>query len=154
MCGICENDPCTCQRSLVVATDWINQTCSSPGCTVVIRSRVGKQPSVPVCKWCQEGNTQYRKTESVQRSHTGPVMTREEFGRDLYEAIKLQAGIETAKQKAELMRAKGLKNELSDTEQWIAAAEQHLGGLLDRGTINPADVRRILGIQSRALVLV
>lgn len=81
-------------------------------------------------------------------------MTREEFGRDLYEAIKLQSGVETAKQKAELMRAKGLKNELFDTEQWISAAEQQLGVLLDAGTINPADVRRILGIQSRALVLV
>src|SRR5689334_676195 len=90
---------CTCgwrAATLVVATDWINQTCSSPGCTVVIRSRVGHQaPGAPVCKWCQQGTAYYRIAESDPQRHFGPLVTKEEFGLDLYEAINLLSGIET-----------------------------------------------------------
>ena len=61
MCGICENDPCTCQRTLACPTDWINQECSTSGCYVIIRSRIGKQPSIPVCRWCINGESHVKR---------------------------------------------------------------------------------------------
>lgn len=61
ICAACESDPCTCQRVLACPTDWINQTCSSPGCTVVIRTRIGKQPSIPVCRWCINGESHVKR---------------------------------------------------------------------------------------------
>jgi hypothetical protein len=68
-CSRCGSDPCECQRQLAAPSDWINQTCSMAGCTVVIRSRVGKQMTMPVCKWCQSQNDWYKKsTDGQQRS--------------------------------------------------------------------------------------
>lgn len=43
-------------RQLANPNDWINQECSTPGCYVVIRSRIGHQaPGLPTCKWCEAG---------------------------------------------------------------------------------------------------
>ena len=148
LCVECENDPCTCQRQLVCPSDWINQTCSTPGCTVIIRSRIGQQdPGSPVCKWCLEGKSYYRHAESDQQHHFGPLMTKEEFGLDLYEAIELLSGIEMAKKKADLLTENGKIPAAREAELWIQDAEKKLNALLERGTIEPGDMRRLLGIQ-------
>jgi hypothetical protein len=38
-------------------SDWIIQFCSTIGCDVVIRERLGKQDAVPVCKWCMNSTS-------------------------------------------------------------------------------------------------
>ena len=135
------------QRELIVPTDWLDQTCSTLGCTVVIRSRAGKQPSVPVCKWCEQNQAYYRTTESPQRHRSGPEISLAEFGVDLYEAIKLKAEVETARKRAGLMLAKWKSREAHDAEQAVTSKEAELSTILDSGRIKPDDVRRILAIQ-------
>lgn len=134
------------QRELVVATDWINQPCSVPGCTVVIRSRVGQQPSVPVCKWCTAGTAHYRHAESAPRSRFGPCLTREEFGTDLYAAIVVQAALVQALRNLERLNAAGKKREAKRVAAEIRRLEGELTDLADRGTIAPDDLRRLLSI--------
>jgi hypothetical protein len=100
-----------------------------------------------VCKWCVEGKAYYRHAESDQQRHFGPLMTKEEFGLDLYEAITLLSGIEAAKQKAMVLTEKGKLNAAREAELWIEDAEKKLNALLEKGTIEPGDMRRLLGIQ-------
>jgi len=52
-CSVCELDPCLCERKSQPAA-WIHQTCTTPGCSTVIRSRVGSQPDTPVCRRCSQ----------------------------------------------------------------------------------------------------
>lgn len=146
-CDECYREPCVCQRALVATTDWIDQTCSTPGCHVVIRSRAGQQPSVPVCKYCEQSQAYYRTTESPQRPRGGPEISLAEFGVELYEAIKLKAEVETARKRAGLMLAKGKSREAHDAEQVVTSKEAELSVILDSGCIKPDDVRRILAIQ-------
>lgn len=54
LCRACEQFPCQCQRRHT-ATDYLVQTCSTPGCFTAIRSLASRAPSVPVCKWCDQG---------------------------------------------------------------------------------------------------
>ena len=133
--------------ALVVATDWIDQTCSTVGCTVVIRSHVGRQsPTAPVCKWCQAGTAHYRKAESAPRPNFGPCLTREEFGVDLLDAIETQASLVTAMQNLERLKFYGKKCEALRVESVVRDLEVRLHGLLDKGTIAPGDMRRLLTI--------
>lgn len=60
-CLTCDSEPCLCQRELAVATAWIHQTCTTNGCGVMIRSKVGHQLAVPVCKWCSTGQREERE---------------------------------------------------------------------------------------------
>lgn len=134
------------QRALMVPTDWLDQTCSSPGCHVVIRSRAGKQMTVPVCRWCDQQLAYYRTMESPPRSPHGPELGLAEFGRQLYEAIKLKAEAETARIRGEMMRAKQKRREAQEAGQIMAGKEEELGRLLDSGVVQPDDIRRILAI--------
>jgi hypothetical protein len=135
------------QHELVVATAWIDQTCSVPGCTVVIRSRAGEQASGnPVCKWCQSGTAYYRRAMGKVGPPGGPYMSIDEFGRDLYDAIVLRAAAVTASQLAERHKARNELKAMKQAEQQAATAEAALHKLLDRGTIAPQDVRRLLKI--------
>jgi hypothetical protein len=61
VCNQCGEDPCACSAStskLVVASDWLVRQCVTPGCTVMIRSRVTNLGN-PHCKWCQAGTAYY-----------------------------------------------------------------------------------------------
>lgn len=135
------------QRELMVPTDWINQTCSTSGCTVVIRSRAGHQsPTAPVCKWCQAGTAHYRKSESRPRPNFGPCLTREEFGEDLYTAIQTQASLVTALQNLERLKFYRKKRAAQRVEVQIKELEAKLTALVDKGMIELNDVRRLLSI--------
>lgn len=148
VCMQCGFEPCECQRALVVPSDWINQTCSTAGCTVVIRCKIGKQAAtLPVCKWCQAGAAYYRNVSSPVRLGTGPMVTLDEFGRDLYDAIVLKATAAMAANGVGRLRKAGLAKEADQAEKSAHMAELALGRLLDKGTLSPADVRRILTIQ-------
>lgn len=135
-------------RELVVATDWIIQTCSTVGCTVVIRSRAGRQaPGAPICKWCQAGTAHYRNTESQPRANFGPCITREEFGESLYEAIQAQAALVTAMQNLERLKFYGKEREARRVESDVRGLESRLHTVLDHSTIELGDMRRLLSIK-------
>jgi hypothetical protein len=136
------------QTDLVVASDWLIQPCSVPGCSVVIRSRAGKQSAtLPVCKWCQAGNAYYRKATSPPQSHGGMPMDLDEFGRDLYDAIVLRSTSVMASNGAKRMRAQGYHQAASQAEDAAQRADAALHALLDKGILKPQDVRRLLSIQ-------
>lgn len=141
------------QRDLVVSTDWINQTCSTPGCTVVIRSRAGQQMSVPVCRWCESNTAYYRTIESPPRPRTGPALTLMEFGEQLYRAIELKASLEALRHRVEGLRVRGNLAAVIDAEQLIATKEKELDAVFDTGEIAQNDIRRILAITAGESVL-
>lgn len=61
-CNACESNPCTCQKSLApvhASVNWVIQHCTTKGCDVAIRSYVGIQEAVPVCKWCLNNKNYY-----------------------------------------------------------------------------------------------
>lgn len=89
----------------------------------------------------------YRYAESAPQQHFGPLIDKEEFGLDLYEAISLLSGIETARKKAEMLKGKGKMAAVKEAELWIQDAEKQLNALLEKGSIPPTDVRRLLDIQ-------
>jgi hypothetical protein len=74
-------------------------------------------------------------------------MSLDEFGRDLYDAIVLRAASVMASNGAKRMREQGHVMEAVKAEQSAKTADEALHKLLDRGTIKPADVRRLLSIQ-------
>ncbi len=138
--------------TLVVATDWLDQPCSMPGCTVVIRSRAGSQsPIAPICKWCEQDTAHYRSAESRPHPHIGPVMTREEFGLDLSAAIRLHASASMARQNADRLRALGYVEAAEEAEQSASHDERQLGRVLDAGNVTPGDLRRLLEISAQPL---
>lgn len=141
------------QRDLVVSTDWINQPCSTLGCTVVIRSRAGRQPSVPICRWCESNTAYYQTIESPPRPHGGPAMSLMEFGEHLYQAIELKASLEAVRHGAEGLRVRGKLAAVIDADQLIATKEKELDVLFETGTFEPNDIRRILAITAGELVL-
>jgi hypothetical protein len=69
-CHTCEQSPCACVKKLApgTPTTWLIQSCTTPGCLVTIRRRVGQHEAVPVCKWCL-ANTAYnvRVTKTAAR---------------------------------------------------------------------------------------
>ena len=62
-------------RQLACPTDWINQECSTQGCYVVIRSRIGHQePGLPICKWCHAGESHVmRPMQDMHKRKAGNV---------------------------------------------------------------------------------
>ncbi len=110
--------------------EFLIQECSSPGCTVVIRSLVGRQQSKPTCKWHEQGKA-YQTAGPTALRHIDPSepMTKEEFGLELYEAIRLNAARVQLEKIGKLSEAK--------------AIQDHLQALLPRLT-NQANIRRIL----------
>ena len=147
VCMQCGYEPCECQRALVVPTMWVDQTCCTPGCSVVIRSRAGKQAStLPVCKWCQAGQAYYRKTMSPLQQPGGPSMTKEEFGSDLYDAIVLRTAEVMALGSLERLRKAGKVREALEVEKSAHKSNAALQRVLDKGTIDPKNMRRLLSI--------
>lgn len=61
-CDDCFQDPCRCQRALVVGSKqqavpqkYQFRQCTTPGCSVMIGFLAGSVHGVPACKWCQAG---------------------------------------------------------------------------------------------------
>ncbi|MDH5738688.1 MAG: hypothetical protein OEY77_00015 [Nitrospira sp.] len=137
------------QRALVVATDWLDQTCSTAGCTVVIRCRAGRQSAtLPVCQWCQAGTAYYRRSGvSPDQPKGGAAMTLDEFGRELYDAIVLRSVSVMAEKAAVLMRSNGMTREAEENEQAAKRSSVALERIFDQGVLKPQDIRRILAIQ-------
>lgn len=75
----------------------------------------------------------------------------DEFGRDLFAAIKAQAGSIQAFKTAQLYREKGLSQRAEEYEQRAMACQRELELLLKKNTIADADVTRILAMNHEAI---
>lgn len=96
-CARCGHEPCSCQKAAgsTKVLKYVYQSCGAPGCTVVVKSVAGQQQPFPICKWCLSG-TAYLNHHIKPESGSGPLMTRDEFGMTLYDAIKTIGGLLSA----------------------------------------------------------
>jgi len=123
------------------------QRCETPGCSVTIRAPIGQQAQDGLCKWCAAG-TAYNTRDPFARRHvTGPHLSLDEFGQDLFGAIKAQSGSLQAFKRAALYRAKGLTGESEVAVKAGMECQHGLEAIFAHNTIAVADVRRILAMQ-------
>jgi hypothetical protein len=108
---------------------WAITECSHPGCSAVIRSLPGHVTGM--CKWHQQGKAYNNASgpTAMRPENDSPAMTKEEFGLDLYEAIRMNGARLACEAKGKVKEAKALEDQLQ--------------ALLPK-LKNPADVRRIL----------
>src|SRR5215472_1245167 len=158
LCDKCGEDPCSCvipssgpsrfepNRAIdpIAWQAWFNaygkprkgdeihtQTCSTQGCTSVVRYRLGTVTYPIICKWCREGRTSHLRARPPIKPDPGPFITKEEFGLTLFEAIKTNAA-----------RLQALRQ---NQQKDAIALEAKLKELLTH-IQNPDDVRRILAM--------
>ncbi len=88
------------------------------------------------------------KPESLPAIQEPPAyMTKEEFGVDLFEAIRLQAGQMQARTTATVYRGKGLDKEADRAIRIAEDLQRQLQAIFQKNTIAPADLRRLQKIQ-------
>ncbi len=111
---------------------WVVTPCAMPGCSAMIRSLPGIT-DVPIhCKWCRSGQVYNTRPRSAMQPDDGPLLSKEELGLDLYEAIRLNAARLQAERRGKVEQAK----------HWAAQLQHVLG----RQTLEPADLRRLLAM--------
>lgn len=71
-------------------------------------------------------------------------LSREEFGEDLFNAIKAQAAFAQAMKTVEIYSKKGLDKRAQEYEQHAQAESVKLQAILEKETIHPDDLRRLL----------
>ncbi len=126
---------------------WLTQTCSADGCTVTIRGSIDHQEDRPLCKWCKS-QTAYNTRDAMPIvNHEGPPISLDEFGQDLFAAIKAQAGAIQALKSAGLYQAKGLPHQADQAARAATVCQRELETIFRRNTIAVYDVRRILAMQ-------
>jgi hypothetical protein len=126
---------------------WLIQVCSMPGCCVDIRVKAGEQLEYPICKWHDRGTAYNTRPRSALRPSEGPMLTKEEFGLDLYQAIECQTAMRHAFTTAALYREKGKLKVAEETERAIVDLQKTLESILNKNTIAPDDLQRLLAIQ-------
>ena len=82
----------------------------------------------------------------LQREEYMTLLSKEEFGEDLFEAIRLQAGFCQATKTADLYQKKGLKKMEREHRAKAITMNQQLQAILKKNTIPPADLQRLLAI--------
>jgi hypothetical protein len=125
---------------------WVIQVCSLPGCCVDIRVKAGEQFEQPICTWHTQDRAYNTRPRSVLRPATGPTMTKEECGVDLYAAIQLQTAMRQAFTTAALFRDKGKGKAAEEAERLVVDLQKQLEAILKKNTIEPADLTRLLAI--------
>jgi hypothetical protein len=148
VCSRCNEEPCNCIASSSPGGPkrvWLLQTCSEPGCTVVIRSLPGEQDAIPICKWHKGGHA-YNSDQIQGRPNEGPLISKDEFGQDLFDAIKCQSAMREAFKTARLFRAKGKVKAADEAEQAVVDLQKQLETILKKNTIAPEDIQRLLAI--------
>ena len=73
-----------------------------------------------------------------------PWITREEFGLNLFEAIKLQASQLQALKLDQIYHRKDMGARAQQYESKAATLSTQLQAIMEKGTIAPYDIRRIL----------
>lgn len=124
---------------------WVIQVCAMPGCCVDIRVKAGEQVEEPICKWHQAG-TAYNSAQIKAQPDDSQPISLEEFGPDLFEAIRTQSALRQAERTAALYEAKGKMKSAREYQAHADALQKQLKTILDKNTIAPADLQRLLAI--------
>lgn len=122
---------------------YVVTQCQEPGCSVMIRSLPGQQRQP--CKWHREGRA-YIADQIKYRYTNFPLISKDEFGVDLFDAIMLQASLRQAERTAEVMKKKSLKKAEHEALEQATHLSGQLVTVLKKNTIAPQDVKRILEI--------
>lgn len=147
-CARCGTDPCSCVTSSSSGgpkRTWLLQTCTTPGCSVLIRSLPGEQEALALCKWHKAGHA-YNSDQIPRRPAEGPALSLDEFGRDLFDAIHCQSAMQQAFKTARLYREKGKTRAADHAERATVDLQKQLEVILTKQTIAPADLRRLFEI--------
>jgi len=127
---------------------WLVKPCNTAGCSVMIRVLIAQAATVLNCKWCrsnQDYNTDPSKVRPLMLN--SPLISTDEFGSDLFEAIKTHAAIRQAEKAQTLYAKKGLKKRQDEATATIAALLTALKHVLSRNAIAPSDLKRLLAIR-------
>jgi hypothetical protein len=76
----------------------------------------------------------------------GPLLSKEEFGQDLYEAIRLQSGQIQQEKNALLYEKQGLTKMAKQARESATLLRDQLITIFQRNTLSPDDLRRVLSI--------
>lgn len=140
-CQTCEQWPCTCTLDQKPRRHWLIQTCPEPGCTVQLRSLLGH--AVTTCRWHQTG-TAYNSDQIKHTSADGPLMSKDEFSGNLFEAIHLKASaVQCQKNEARYLK-KGLTGKANEEAEKAQQFEAQVVAVLSQHTLTATDVKRIL----------
>ncbi len=143
--------PCACgyqPKTLAVVAkplNWIVRHCSKPGCNVSVREHIGQQDITPVCKWHKQ-NRAYASTNIPYLPSTGDPISKEEFGLDLFNAIKTQAALRQAERSAEVYERKGLNRQAQICRDNVKTLARELTAIIESNTLAPHDLKRVLEI--------
>jgi len=88
-----------------------------------------------------------RSTESLDPTG-GPLLSLDEFGRDLYDAIRLQSGQVQQEKNAVIYEKQGLVKMAKNARDAASALRDQLTEIFQRNTVAPDDLRRVLMIGS------
>ncbi len=144
--------PCACgyrPKSLAPVSNpsnWLVRSCAAPGCAVMVREPISSHDPVPICKWHQAA-TAYNGHQIVGRPSTGEPLSKDEFGLDLFEAIRVQSAMRQAERTAEVYATKGLKHRADECQLKIKSLQRELDTILSRNTIEAHDLKRFLAIR-------
>ena len=143
--------PCACgYRPKALApvsnpSNWLVRSCAAPGCGVMVREPISSHDPTPVCKWHQAG-TAYNGKQIIGHPSVGQPISKEVFGVDLFEAIRVQSALRQSQKNEEMYQRKGLKRQVKDTQKIQKALAHELDTILSRNTIAPDDLTRLLEI--------
>jgi hypothetical protein len=134
VCLRCQADPCTCQTEPTKPPPrpWLVTPCATPGCSTMISTLPGITDFPTLCKWCRGQDAYNTRPRSAIQPDDGPLLSKDECGVDLYEAIRLNAARLQAERRGKPEQAK----------HWAS----QLPHVLDRQTIIPDDLRRLLAM--------
>ena len=128
LCEKCESSPCTCTKAHPDKPKklWTVAYCQERGCDVRIRVLPGVAYN-PRCKWHQAGTAYHTKSTEAVRQNDGPLLSLDEFGGDLFDAMALQSQM----------------NHSGSTP----ALEAQFLAIIKKDTIAPSDLRRLLAMR-------
>lgn len=126
---------------------WLVKPCNTTGCSVMIRIPIAQASTVHNCRWCLAQGDYNTDTAKVRpQPVNGPFLSKEEFGVDIFEAIRLQAGYRQAEKTAEIYGKKGLKKLEREYRDAAKALNLQLQEILKKNTIGTTDLKRIWAI--------
>lgn len=140
--------PCACgykPKELRVQEQWLVRRCTAPHCAVMVREQLADHEPAPVCKW-HKGARAYNSMAIASRPDGGPLISRDEFGQDLFEAIQVQSEIRSCYRNAQIERGKDRKKKADEIELHAIELQKHLEAILRKNTIATPDLQRLLAI--------
>ena len=144
-CARCGHDPCTCTDKKTVPVTLI-QPCAIAGCEAYVRINPTDSGPYLICKRHRRMADAAALPRRPPKPPHGPIISKEAFGLDLFEAIKTNAARLQAVKQAEAWKNSADPEDRARARVMTQEAERlgrDLMALYSRGTIAPDDARRI-----------